>query len=299
MQLVSSKKPQSLSFLFCLAQPTLGASRKLQRTLSVNARRASSALLAVGLVLTAGNHLLEAQDKAGAAVEKPPSAMEQAIHDYILAHPEVVLESIKQFQVKYKLEQGKKAQDAVALHRNELQNDAASPVLEAAEQPGEPVTVVEFFDYRCGYCKKVDSQIKGLADKPGVRIVYKDFPILGPESLLAAKAALAAGKQNAYHEFHHALITATAPVNEALVEQIAADLKLDRERLKKDMNSAEISAEIDRTMALATTLGVQSTPTFVIGNSVMNGALTDEALTAAITRARGGKATAPATAGGL
>ena len=298
MRSVLSRKRQSRPFSFCLAHPTLGASRKLQRTLLVNAKRASCALLAAGLLITAGNRSLQAQDKANAPVDKTSSAMEQAIHNYILAHPEVVLESIKQFQVKYKLEQGKKTQDAVALHRSELQSDAASPVLQAAGQLVEPVTV-EFFDYRCGYCKKVDSQITGLADKAGVRIVYKHFPILGPESLLAAKAALAASKQNAYHDFHHALITATAPVNEALVEQIATDLKLDRERLKKDMNSAEVSAEIDRTMALATTLGVQSTPTFVIGNSVMNGALTDEALAAAITRARGGKAPATAAAGGL
>ncbi len=295
MQFVSNSKRKFPPPLFCRTHPTPYTSKNLQRT-CVNAKRAGYALLAVGLM--AGSHVLQAQDKASSAVYQTSPLAEQAIHDYILAHPEVVLESIKQFQVRYQLEQGKKAQDAVVLHRNELQNDAASPVLQGAQQSEEPVTVVEFFDYRCGYCKKVDSQIKGLADKGGVRIVYKDFPILGPESLLAAKAALAADKQDAYHKFHHALITATAPVNDTLIDQIATDLKLDRERLKKDMSSPETSAEINRTMALAGKLGVQSTPTFVIGSSVMSGALTDEALTAAINRARGGKAAAPALAGG-
>ena len=161
---------------------------------------------------------------------------------------------------------------------------------QASRATGEPVTVVVFFDYRCWYCKKVDNQVLELAKKLDVRIVYKDFPILGPDSFLAAKAALAAGKQGAYHQFHHALITATTPLNDALIDQIAGDLKLDRERLKKDMASPEVSAEINKTMALAGTLGVQSTPTFVIGNNLLPGALTDDALQSAIAAARGGQA---------
>ncbi len=263
--------------------------------------RSSRSLLATGLLLTASCASLQAQDKAGAvALATAPSGMEQLIHDYILAHPEVMLESIKQFQVRAQLENKKKAQETVATHRNELQGDPASPVLQASGEAGEPVTVVEFFDYRCGYCRKVDNQVLDLAKKSGVRVVYKDFPILGPDSLLAAKAALAASKQGAYHEFHHALITATTPVNDALVDRIASDLKLDRERLKKDMATPEVSAEINKTMALAGSLGVQSTPTFVIGNNLLPGALTDDALQSAIAAARGSKTTAQApTTGGL
>lgn len=262
--------------------------------------RSSRCILTAGLLLTSSYASLQAQDKTTAGAAKAPSGMEQLIHDYILAHPEVMLESIKQFQQHAQEQQKKKAQETVALHQNDLRSDPASPVLQATEQSGEPVTVVEFFDYRCGYCKKVDGQVIALANKPGVRIIYKDFPILGPDSLLAAKAALAAGKQGAYHQFHHALITATTPVNEALVDQIAKNLKLDRERLKKDMASPEVSAEINQTMALAGTLGVQSTPTFVIGNNLLPGALTDDALQSAIAAARSAKTTpSAATAGGL
>ena len=243
-------------------------------------------LLAAGLLLTTSFSLMEAQDKASPAGTGAPGGTEQVIHDYILAHPEVMLESIQLFQQRAEVAKQQKTRDLVIKHQKDLEADPASPVLEAANQSSDPVTVVEFFDYRCGYCKKVDSQVAGLAEKRGVRIVYKDFPILGPESLLAAKAALAAGKQGKYNEFHHGLITATTPLNDEAINQIATNLKLDVNRLRTDMANAEVSGELNRTMALAGTLGVQSTPTFVIGNNLLNGALTDQALASAIATAR-------------
>ena len=271
----------------------------------MNVYQTGRSLLASALLLTASFSPMEAADKSNDAVNSAKSSaalgIEGAIHDYILTHPEVMLESIQLFQQRAELAKQQKTRDLVLKHQKDLEADPESPVLEAANQTSDPVTVVEFFDYRCGYCKKVDTQVTGLAEKPGIRIIYKDFPILGPESLLAAKAALAAGKQGKYNEFHHLLITATTPLNDEAVNQIARNLKLDVNRLRTDMANAEVSGELNRTMALAGTLGVQSTPSFVIGNNLLTGALTDQALASAIRTARDKNTMASAKphAGGL
>lgn len=230
-----------------------------------------------------------------------PAQIQQIVRQYILDNPEVVIESVRLFQQKAQMAEKQKSKDAVAAHRGDLQSDPSSPVLALARQAGEPVTVVEFFDYRCGYCKKVDDQIVNLGSKPGVRVVYKDFPILGAESLLAAQAALAAKNQGAYQQFHHALITSSTPLTPEAIEKIASNLKLDVARLKKDMAGSEVDAALKRNYALAGALGVKSTPSFVIGNDLISGAMTDDALVAAINNAQSDAKTThvPAHGGGL
>ena len=171
-----------------------------------------------------------------------------------------------------------KAQQAI------LTQDPDSPVI---GNPDGDVVVVEFFDYRCGYCKKVVNDLRQVVESDGnIRLVMKEFPILGPESQLAARAALASAKQGRYEEFHFALMTARGQINEASIMAIAEDSGLDIDRLKQDMEGEEIDALLQKNFELAQSLGIRGTPAFVIGDELYPGALDLQSLKALITKAR-------------
>lgn len=251
----------------------------------VNLNLSLRASVTIGLLLLAAQSSAIAQR---AAKPKPTlPELEQVIQQYILDHPEVVLESVGRFQLRQEEAKRQQAREAVAQHERDLTTDPTSPVAQATPQSaGKPVTVVEFFDYRCGYCKKVDSTVTGLASAPGVRVVYKELPILGPESMLAAQAALAADKQGKYQPFHQALMSGTDPITPESLATLATTLGLDPVRLKADMASPDIAATLARNQELAGKLGVQSTPTFVIGNDIIPGAISAEAFQPLIQAAR-------------
>lgn len=242
--------------------------------------------LALGALLTIPG--LAADKAATPATEN--TEVEQAIHDYIMAHPEVVLESVRAYDARAKQAQLQSAREKVQANLKELHSN--SPVAGDVKD-ANAVTVVEFFDYRCGYCKKMRSAVAGLTKNPGVRVVYKDLPILGPESLLAAQAALAADKQGAYQAFHDRLMD-LPEMTAAAIDQVAVELKLDVAKLKKDMASPEVAAKLEKNQELAQKLGVNATPTFVIGNDVAPGALDAKAFQSAIEAARGASQTARA-----
>jgi len=237
--------------------------------------------------LPAAAETAQRPSRRAAGPAKPTTAqIEKVVHQYLLDHPEVLLESIQRFQQRYQAEQREQKRESVGKLQNELYQDASSPTLERGAQNGQPVSVVAFLDYQCGYCKRSAETMAKLASMPGVKIVFKEFPILGPDSLRAAKAALAAGKQNAYQAFHDALMKSAGALTPARLDEIAAELKLDAEKLKADMESPEIASAIARNEKLAEKLGVQSTPTFVIGNEVVPGALSEEAFRPLIEAAR-------------
>ena len=254
--------------------------------------------LVIGLMLIAAQSFAGAQQ---AVDEKPDAqAIEKIVHNYILQHPEVVLESVRGYDQRAKAAEKEHVRDTVKAHLSELYKD--SPATESvAAQTGQPVTLVEFFDYRCGYCKKVEDTVAGLAQQPGVRIVYKDLPILGPDSTLAAQAALAAEKQGKYPKFHHALLTSPNPLTQDSIEKTAAQNGLDVARLKKDMTSTEIKAALARNHELAEKLGIQATPTFVVGTDLVSGALSPQAFQSLIAAVRQGAAATskPQSVGGL
>lgn len=243
-------------------------------------RNISPAIL--GLALTVIATAL-AQDTAK-PLTKPE--IEQIVKDYILKNPEVLIDSVRQYQERAQAAQKQREKQAVVTRHEELVGDPASPATKALAKSGDQVTVVQFFDYRCGYCKKVGpTLVKFLADNPNVRLVFKEFPILGPESTAAAKAGLAAEKQGKYVAFHQALM-ASSSVNEASIEQIARNVGLDIARLKTDMQSPEIAATIEKNMQLASALGVTATPTFVVGSEVVAGAIDGQTLQNLIAKAR-------------
>ena len=134
------------------------------------------------------------------------------------------MQSVNEYQARESTAKLEKTKQTVALHQEEFANDKSSPVKESATaaQPGQAVTIVEFFDYNCHYCKQISPLVaQMLTDNPGARLVYKDFPILGDSSELAAKAALAAHKQGAYLLFHQGLMMAPEKITMATVEDLA------------------------------------------------------------------------------
>jgi protein-disulfide isomerase len=176
------------------------------------------------------------------------------------------------------------ASAAIPSFQKELFDAPISPVF---GNPKGDVTVVEFFDYRCPYCRQVHPFLQSLAkDDPGVRIIQKQLPILGPESVVAARAALAAYMQGKLPEFHNALMTKKLNFNEASMMDVASSLGLDVERLKTDMAGPQVGNEIARNLQLAKALNINGTPGFVVGSQVLPGATDLETLKEMVNDAR-------------
>lgn len=199
------------------------------------------------------------------------TSLETTLHDYILAHPEVLVESVSRMQQSQALK-AKDARAAIIAHRAELLDDPASQV---AGNPKGDATIVLFFDYRCPYCKEGVAQEKALLSfDPGVRIIYKEFPILGPQSVVAARAALAAVKQGKYLPFHDAMMAYHGDFSDAEIFDLAEDSGLDVARLRKDMKGDDITAILQRNFRLAQALGIGGTPAYVVGDHLVGGVTT-------------------------
>src|SRR6516164_10344073 len=179
---------------------------------------------------------------AGAAEPAPEQRreIESIIHDYLLQHPDVLIEAIGAAEEKVKTEAGEKAQQALIARRSEIFDEPGTPV---GGNPKGDVTLVEFFDYRCPYCKQVQPRLKELlAGDHQLRIAYNEFPILGAVSVAAARAALAAHQQSKYEAFHDAMMAAKGEITEDTVYRVAGSVGLDVDRLKRDMTLPEIEA---------------------------------------------------------
>ena len=172
----------------------------------------------------------------------------------------------------------------IVARQDELLNDPASPV---GGNPDGDVTLVEFFDYQCPYCKTIFPSIQALlAEDRNLRYVFKEFPILGRASVFAARAALAARRQGKYLEFHTALMPARGKLTETRVMRLAEKVGLDVDRLRRDMADGTVDAMIRRNLELADGLGIFSTPVFIIGDTQIPGAVEIDTLKVLIARAR-------------
>jgi protein-disulfide isomerase len=211
--------------------------------------------------------------------------IEKIVHDYLIAHPEVIKEAIMALQAKEEAEKADSQSQAVAANKAALFSDAATPV---AGNPIGDVTLVEFFDYHCPYCKAVAEPLAQLLQEDkGVRLVLKEFPILGDDSKLASKAALAAAAQGKYWQFHQALLEHRGAFDMDSLKAIAAKVGIDTKKLVADMNDAKTEPLIEDNQKLADALDIGATPTFVIGNQVVEGAVPLDQLKALIKKARG------------
>jgi protein-disulfide isomerase len=215
-----------------------------------------------------------AQEKspAGATVfsDAQRKAIEVIIKDYLLNNPEVMLEINNVLEAKMDKIQAERMAVAVKENADDLFRPMASPIVGNAK--GD-VTMIEFFDYNCGYCKKAFGDVAHAIDNDKqIKLILKEFPILSKGSEEASRVALAAKMQGKYWEFHRAMIENQGQANEASALRVAEKLGLDMTKLKKDMASPEIKKEIDDTRKLATKMGIQGTPHFIVGDRIIPGA---------------------------
>lgn len=210
--------------------------------------------IGVGIMLAASGHFVRA---------------------YLLAHPEVLPEAMERLQAR-------QAASAVAANRAALETPFHGAWAGAADAD---VTLVEFFDYACPYCRATNADIaRLLREDPRLKVVWRDYPVLGPASEQAAIASLAAARAGRYRAFHDALYAAGRPDADAIARAGAAA------GLPEASLTEEIRAEVRRNYELARAIGATGTPTFVVGDQVLQGAVGYQALKEAIAAARRGSA---------
>jgi len=250
---------------------------------------AAAAVLALALAapaLVAAALVAPAPARAQGLTPEQAKQVEDVVRRVIKDNPRLILEAIEDLRRQQEAAGKAKALAALKEKRQALENDPGAPV---AGNPAGDVAVVEFFDYRCPYCKAAHERVKQVVAKDGkVRLVLKEFPILGPESVFAARAALAAHRQDPrkYYALHDALLSAKERLTDALTLKIAADAGLDVERIKKDMAAPEISRMLEANADLAEELGINGTPAFVVGDALAPGAIDVATLEKLIAEAR-------------
>ena len=207
--------------------------------------------------------------KAEPALNKAQAKeIDALIHDYIVGHPEVIMEALQ----------------ALGKHSDALLHDPTSPVM---GNPDGDTTLVEFFDYRCPYCKSSASTVTDLIKSdPRLRVVMKEFPVLGPESTYASRVALVAARHGTYAEFHDMVLGFKGKLDDAATLDLAAKVGLDAKEIKAEATDPKLDAIIQANIDLAHALAIDGTPTFVIGKFIIPGAATMDDLKLAVANAR-------------
>jgi protein-disulfide isomerase len=207
------------------------------------------------------------------------------VRDALKQDPSILRDAVTALQADESERSQVAARAAIAQTQGQLVAPA-DPVV--GDRQGD-VTIVEFFDTRCPYCRKMEPVMESfLAQDHRVRLVYKDLPILGPASVLGTKALLAAQKQDAYVRMRDAVMKLPPDTTMPQIETTARALGLDWTRMAKDMEDPSVQAQIDANLKLAHTLGIQGTPALVIGNDLLPGAVDLPDLQKAVTEARRG-----------
>ncbi len=202
----------------------------------------------------------------------------------ILENPEIIFEAVAVLEERERAAQAAGVSALLEQQGDLLRNDPNAPVLGS---PDGDVTVIEFFDYNCPYCKQVMPEVQTLIDgDPNVRVVYREWPILGEGSVFAARAALAARVQGKYEAFHWALMGQRGRIEEPVVLRIAADVGLDIDQLLRDMDAPEVDEHIATSNTLASSLGFSGTPSFVIGDTLIPGFVEAAVLEQSVADAR-------------
>lgn len=240
-----------------------------------------------GLISISLGLVLLSAPSFGADKEVQPRSVddiEKIVREFLFKNPEVILEAVERYREKQREEDAKRARMAIVERKKDIFEDPSSPV---GGNPKGDVTLVEFFDYRCGHCKRfAPSLTKLLEEDDKVRLVYKEFPILGPQSVIASRAALAAKAQDRYHPFHEALMSNKKPLNEDEIMKIASSVGVDTKQLKKDMKDPEIEKTIQRNQQLAQALGISGTPALIVEDKLVPGAIPLNSLKEMIAKAR-------------
>jgi protein-disulfide isomerase len=237
--------------------------------------------LALVLLAAASGGQARAQEALAPAQR---DAIRALIVETLRSQPELVLEALQSLERRQEDEQRAAAKRALAERRREIFEDAGDP---SAGNPQARTVLVEFFDYRCPYCKQMHEPLKALlAADPDLRIVRKDLPVLGPASVAAARAALAARAQNLYPALHDAMIGFRGALDEAAIFRIAGEIGLDVARLRRDMDAPEIGQRLQKNAALAQALQINGTPAFAIGDTLVPGAVDLATMRSLVAEAR-------------
>lgn len=239
--------------------------------------------MAAGVALAVAGMALGASTAfaAGQASTRPDRAeIEAIVRDYILNHPEIIPEAVA------RLEQAE-ARKALAANRTALETPFAGAI---AGNPQGDVKLVVFFDYACPYCRQGHADVSRLVrEDPRLMVVYRDFPVLSPASTEAAMASLSAAQQGRYRSFHDAMFESPGRVSLARTLGIVKGVGLDEKRTTADLTSAELKAEINRNLELGRSLGLTGTPSYVVGNRILSGAVGFDRLKEAVAAARAEK----------
>ena len=244
---------------------------------------------AAGLMLALGSFVTHAQSISG----PQRSEIETIIREYLIKHPEVLQEAIAELEKKQAAAEAEKHEAAVKDNADALFNSKHHVVV---GNPQGDVSFVEFFDYNCGYCKRAMADMFDLMKHDAkLKVVLKEFPVLGPGSVEAARVAVAVRMQDKggkkYMEFHQKLLGGRGQADKARALAVAKEVGFDMARIERDMASDEVKASLEESFKLAEKLGLNGTPSYVIGNNVVVGAVGLETLKEKVNTARCGKAT--------
>lgn len=239
------------------------------------------------LTLTAGAVALMACGMATGTAKAQDSLtkgdVEQIIQDYIMENPKLILDAVEKHRENMEKEQKAKTAEKLAEYSELFEGDKFPSVGPA----DAGVTVVEFFDYNCGYCKRALPDVQALIDEvDDVRVVFIEMPILGPTSRTAAEWAMAAYKQDKYFEYHAALMDFRGPKNEETLSKLAADIGLDVEQMKSDVQSEDVQNLLNESIAVARDIGITGTPAFIVNGELFSGYLGEDGLKRAVQDAR-------------
>lgn len=229
--------------------------------------------LILGMIATSTQSLAATNNTPTASISPAErEKIETVVHEYLLRKPEVIIEVMQILQRK-QFEQAqqtvKETQKTASSFANALFRQANDPMI---GNPQGKVTLVEFFDYQCPHCVDMVPVINNISKaNPDLRIIYKEFPIRGPVSEFASRAALAANNQGKYAEFSHALLTSGQPLTQDSIMQIANKTGLDMDKLKKDMESDSIKNQVQANIKLAQDLKLFGTPAIFIGKTDAKG----------------------------
>lgn len=215
---------------------------------------------------------------APGVVDAPSAALDEkkitdVVQNYLTKNPEILVEMTNELDKRQQAEQASQQERVISDNADAI---FRSPLAYVAGNPDGDVTVVEFFDYNCGFCRRATPDVVKLVDSDDkVRVVFKELPIFGEESEAAAKGALAAGKQGKYFEMHQKLFADPGKADKDKALRIAAELGLDVPQFEKDMEDPSVQEALDEAKELAQKLGLQGTPLYLIGDRVVPGAPDD------------------------
>ena len=244
------------------------------------ARTLAAAALPLALALAPAITPAMAQTAAPSEMSaEERAALRAEVRAYLLEEPELILEAIQLLEERQKIAQEEEAKQALAAMADEVFNDDFSFV---GGNPDGDLTLVEFLDYRCGYCKRAHSHVAGfLKADGGIRLVVKEFPVLGPDSQYAGRAAMASLKQEGgakYKIFHDAMMEHRGQLDQNAVKQIARTAGLDLDQLEADMQAPDIASNMRSTFEIAEALSINGTPAFILGDRIIRGYVPQEAL---------------------